>query len=149
MHLFYKVGRKQHTCTQQFRPWVMQTLWGHTLSFNSLKTSKRLWYPIVHHITLDWRLSPYALLHHRLKEIIHSANRTNKAPSGSLGSSHTLVKCSPYSLSHLLQVLYWPSHRHGPSVQCPSREWIGVPAQKPGPRRDCLAQYFNNRHWVT
>lgn len=70
--LFYLAcGKLQNSCTQQFWPRVMQTLWAHIVASTALKTSR---YPFVQHITMDSALSPSARRHHRLKEISHSAH---------------------------------------------------------------------------
>lgn len=140
--LFYLAcGKLQNSCTQQFWLRVMQTLWAHIVASTALKTSR---YPWVQRITLDPALSPSVRRHHRLKGISHSAHCGDSLVGlhgymGYCSSSHTPAWLSPFSPSRLLQVLYWPAHRHGPSVQRPSRERIRVPAQKSGQRGDCLA----------
>lgn len=92
--LFYLAyGKLQNSCTQQFWPRVMQTLWAHIVASTALKTSR---YPLVQHITLDSVLSPSAHRHHRLKEIRHSAHCSDSLVGlhrymGYCSSSHTLA----------------------------------------------------------
>lgn len=92
--LFYLAcGKLQNSCTQQFWPRVMQTLWAHIVASTALKTSR---YPLVQHITLDSALSPSAHRHHRLKEISHSAHCSDSLVGlhrymGYCSSSHTLA----------------------------------------------------------